>query len=126
QYFTSLKLVTGMLRNPYLLADGKIKVYASSIAAYQSDEHYAVSQKTFACITRTYLAVETLPGFAVRLAKGKLNVYGRKYYNGNGISDEYFLQTDNGPIIKYTPETLKDLVKDNPEAMDFFTSKKNK
>ena len=76
--YTTLKLVTGMLKTPYLLADGKIKILGKDIKAYQSKEHYAISQENFTSCHRSYVAKETLPGFAIRIAKGKINVYTKK------------------------------------------------
>ena len=45
--YKSLTLVTGAFSTPYLLADGKTKIKASQIIAYQNKNHYAISQKTF-------------------------------------------------------------------------------
>jgi len=125
--FTSLKLVTGVFKTPYLLADGKVKFKASQILAYQNKDHYAVSQKTFCCGRMSHIATETLPGFAVRTVKGKLNVYCKKYANGQVTADEYYLQAGNdGKIQVYSPELMTELVKDNTEAYSFFTNKKFK
>jgi hypothetical protein len=126
--FSSLQLVTGVFKTPHLLADGNVIITAAEIKAYQDKDHYAVSQKEIAAPTRpSYVAVDALPGFAVRIAKGKLNVYTLKYYNGHNTTEKYFLQAggDDAPIVAYTPELLNDLVKDNTEAYTFF-NKKNK
>jgi len=65
-----------------------------------------------------------LPGFAVRILKGKLNVYCRKYYNGNNSVAEYFLQSgDDGEIVPYSAGLMNELVKDNPKASDYYNSK---
>lgn len=125
--YHSLKLVTSAFSTPYLLADGKVKIKASQITAYQNKDHYAVSQRTFCCGRMSSVATETLPGFAIRTAKGRLNVYCKKYYNGQVAVDEFFLQSgDEGKIQAYSPELMAELVKDNPEALSFFTSKKFK
>ncbi len=125
--FRTLKLVTSPLHTPYLLADGKTKIKASQIKAYQNKDHYAVSQKTFCCGRISHVATETLPGFAVRTVKGRLNVYCKKYYNGQVAVDEFYLQVgDEGQIQAYSPELMSKLVKDNSEALTFFTNKKFK
>lgn len=122
--YKSLTLVTGAFSTPYLLADGKTKIKASQIIAYQNKNHYAISQKTFCCGRMSYIATETLPGFAVRTVKGRLNVYCKKYYNGQAAVDEFFLQAGNeGKIQPYSPELMNLLVKDNTEAFTFFNNK---
>ncbi len=125
QNYGSLKLVTGVLVTPYLLADGKIKINAKDIKAYQNDEHYAVSQTLLVTGRKSRVAVETLPGFAVRMVKGKLNVYCKKFYNGQRVVDEYYLQAgSDGEIQKYSASLLNELIKDSPEAYAFFNTKK--
>ncbi len=125
--YKSLKLVTGPFISPYLLADGKAKIKASQILAYQNKDHYAVSQRTFCCGRVSHVATETLPGFAVRTVKGRLNVYCKKYYNGQVTADEYFLQAGNdGKIQPYSPELMSQLVKDNTGAIAVFNDKKFK
>ena len=125
--YKSLELVTGTFVTPHLLADGKTKIKASQIIAYQNKDLYAVSQKTFCCGRMSYVAKETLPGFAVRTIKGKLNVYCKKYYNGQFVIDEFFLQSgDQGKIQPYSPELMNQMVKDNSEALTFFNEKKFK
>ncbi len=122
--YSSLKLVTGVLITPHLLADNKIIINSKDIKAYQNDKHYAVSPKTLVTAKISYVATQTLPGFAVRIAKGKLNIYSRKYYNGGNTVDEYFLQSGNdGQIIAYSPKIMNDLVKDNAKASDYYNSK---
>jgi hypothetical protein len=124
-YYTSLKLVTGVFASPYLLADGKTKIYSAGIKAYQNQDHYAVSQLYFETGHKSKVAKETLPGFAVRIAKGNLNVYCKKYYNGTKAVDELFIQSGTeGKIVAYTPEILNELIKDHPEAVNLLNSKK--
>ncbi|RYY45514.1 MAG: hypothetical protein EOO06_16325 [Chitinophagaceae bacterium] len=122
--FKTLKLVTGVFTAPHLLADGKEKITASQIKAYQNSEHYAVSQDLFKDNIRSKSAVETLPGFAVRIAKGKLNIYCKKYYNGVGTAEQLFVQKDGGDILAFTPELMASMLKDHPEAEAFFNSTK--
>lgn len=123
--YTTLKLVTGFLKAPYLLADGHTKIAAKEIKAYQNKEHYAISQVGFATGHRSYIATEALPGFAIRIAKGNVNVYTKKYFNGTSAVDEFFVQKGgDGLILAYTAETMNLLVKDDPEALDFFMTKK--
>jgi hypothetical protein len=125
--YTSLRLVTGVLKTPYLLADEKTKIYAKDIKAYQNNQHYAISQEAFAAKSRSYVAVECLPGFAVRIAKGKLNIYVRKYYNSQKAVDEFFLQSgSNGEILAYSPELMNNFIRNSPEALEFFNGKKYK
>src|SRR5438105_1362829 len=83
RHFSTLKLVTGVFVTPHLLADNKVVIDAKDITAYQDNQRYAVSQKVLTTKKTSFVAKETLPGFAVRVVKGKLNVYSRKYYNGN-------------------------------------------
>lgn len=124
QQYSSLKLVTGILTTPHLLADGKTVIHAKDVLAYQDGKRYAVSQKLLTTQKTSYVASETLPGFAVRVTKGKLNIYSRKYYNGNTAVTEYFVQSgDEGEIVAYTPAVMKDLIKDNSAAMDYYNSK---
>ena len=62
---------------------------------------------------------------AVRVAKGKLNVYSLKYYNGHNATQKFYLQTgDDGQLLPYTPELLNELVKDSNEAYNYFNDKK--
>lgn len=124
QNYSTLKLVTGVLTTPHLLADNKIVINAKDIKAYENGQLYAVSSNALKTIKTSYVAVETLPGFAVRLVQGKLNIYCRKFYNGSNAVDEYFLQTGNdGEIIAYSTKIMKELLKDNPKALDYYNSK---
>lgn len=122
--FTTLKLVTGVLTTPHLLGDGKVVINAKEIIAYQNDSHYAVSSKILTSKKSASVAAETLPGFAVKVLSGKLNVYCRKYYNGASTSDEYFLQnSSDGYIVAYSKVVLKIMLKDDINASAFFNSK---
>jgi hypothetical protein len=123
--YTSLELVTGVFTSPYLLADGKIKIVPSEIVAYQNKDHYAVSQTTFTSGKRTCAATETLPGFAVRVAKGKVNVYCKKRYNGDRAVDEYFVQQGNeGKIMAFSEKVMNKIISETPEAAGLFSGKK--
>lgn len=122
--FSTLKLVTGVLTTPHLLGDGKVVINAKEIIAYQSGKHYAVSSKILTSKKSACVAVETLPGFAVKVLSGKLNVYCRKYYNGASTSDEYFLQNgSDGYIVAYSKDVLKAMLKDDINATAFFNSR---
>jgi hypothetical protein len=122
--FTTLKLVTGVLTTPHLLGDGKVVINAKEIIAYQNNRHYAVSSKILSSLKSANVAVETLPGFAVKIISGKLNVYSRKYYNGANSAEEYFLQSGNdGYIVSYSKEALISLLKEDAKASEFFNSK---
>ncbi len=125
QHYKSLKLVTGIFSSPHLLADAKTKIPASDVCAYQNEDHFALSQQNLVNGRRSKSAVESLPGFAVRIATGKLNIYSHKYYNGSGTSEELFIQVGNeGAILAYKPGLLNDILKDHPEAFNFFNSRK--
>ena len=122
--YTSLKLVTGLFITPHLLADEKTKIYPSEIKAYQNTDHFAVSQSTFTSGRHNFVAEVTLPGFAVRVAKGKVIMYCKKVYNGTRTIDEFFLQSgDDGLIYAYTPALMKEMAKDDPDALNYFNSK---
>jgi len=122
--FTTLKLVTGILTTPHLVGDGKAVIYSKDIIAYQDARQYAVSAKVLTSKKSGSVSVVTLPGFAVRVLSGKLNVYCRKYYNGTNTSDEYFLQNGNdGYIVAYSKEVLKNMLKDDINASAFLNSK---
>lgn len=122
--YTNLRLVTGVLVTPHLVADNNTAIYAKDVLAYQDGHRYAVSQKLLSTKKTSYVAAETLPGFAVRITKGKLNIYSRKYYNGNTTVTEYFLQSgDEGEIIAFSPDLMKEMIKDNNRAIDYYNSK---
>ena len=122
--FTKLKLVTGVLSTPHLLGDGKVVINAKDIIAYQNEKHYAVTSKILTSKKSAAVAVETLPGFAVKVLSGKVNVYCRKYYNGANTADEYFLQNGNdGHIIAFSKDVLKSMLKEDTKALEFFNSK---
>lgn len=116
--FKTLKLVTGVFKTPHLLANDSIVIYASQVRAYQNEDCYAVSQKEFGEKTKTFVAKDALPGFAVRVAKGHLNVFSIKYYNGHNTTEKLFVQTgEAGAISPCTHELLEELVKENSDAV---------
>jgi hypothetical protein len=122
--FTTLKLVTGVLTTPHLLGDDKVIINSKDIIAYQNNKHYAVSSKILTSTKSANVSVETLPGFAVKVLSGKLNVYSRKYYNGTNTADEYFLQSGNdGYIIAYSKTVMKSMLKEDAKALEYFNSK---
>ncbi len=122
--FKTLKLVTGFITTPHLLADGKEVINGKDIIAYQNNKHYAVSSKILTSTKNGTVAAETLPGFAVKVLSGKLNVYCRKYYNGTNTAEEYFLQHGNdGYIVSYTKAVLKSMIKEDAKALEYFNSK---
>jgi len=123
-HYSSLKLVTGVLATPHLLADGKIVIYARDIMSYRDERYYAVSSKLLTSTRSGYVATETLPGFAVKVVSGKLNVYCRKYYNGGNSANEYFLQSGNdGYIVSYSSQMMKSMLKEDAKALEYFNSK---
>lgn len=122
--YTSLKLITGVLTTPYLLADDKIIINTKDIKAYQDKNGYAVCAKLLISKKNSYVAVETLPGFAVKVLSGKLNVYCRKYYNGANSVQEYFIQNgSDGDIVSFSGDVLKNMVKEDAKALEYFNSK---
>ena len=122
--YSTLKLITGVFKTPHLLADGNTIIKAEEIKAYQNKEHYAVSQKEFTDAKQSYVAKDALPGFAVRIAAGKINVYSLKFYNGHNTTEKLFLQAgDDGQIAACTTELMSELVKDNNDAYAFFNDK---
>ena len=122
--YKSLKLVTGVLTTPHLLADNNVVINPKDIMAYQDNGLYAVASKVLTSKKDSHVAVETLPGFAVQVLSGKVNVYTRKYFNGANAVDEYFLQNGNdGYIIAYSKEALKAMLKDDAKALEYFNSK---
>lgn len=122
--FATLKLVTGVLTTPHLLGDDKVIISSKDIIAYQNNRHYAVSSKKLTSAKPACVAAETLPGFAVRVLSGKLNVYCRKYYNGSNTASEYFLQNGNdGYIVAYSKAVMKTMLKEDAKALEYFNSK---
>ncbi len=122
--FNTLKLVTKLFKAPHLVADDSVIIYASQLKAYQNQDGYAVSQKEFGSDKKTYVAKETLPGFAVRVVKGYLNVFSIKYYNGQNITEKLFVQQGEGTALSLcTPELLEELIKDNNDAVSVLSSK---
>ena len=124
QHYSSLKLVTGILTTPHLVADDKVIINTKNIMAYQDDQQYAVSPKILTTTKNSLVAADALPGFAVKVLSGKVNVYCRKIYNGANAVDEYFLQHGNdGYIIAYSKDVLKSMLKDDTKALEFFNGK---
>ena len=120
-FYNSLELKKGVFTSPHLLANGKIKIMPSEIVSYQNQDHYAVSQNTFSNGRKSFVAVKTLPGFGVRVVKGKLNIYCKQYFNGRAAIDEFYIQAGNeGKIYLYSPELMKELIRDNNVALNYF------
>ena len=124
KHYKSLKLVTGFLTTPHLLADNKEVINPKDIMAYQDNGLYAVASKVLTSKKDSRVAVDALPGFAVKVVSGKLNVYTRKYFNGANAVEEYFLQNEaDGYIIAYSKEVLKSMLKDDAKALEYFNGK---
>ena len=127
QHYTSLKMVTGIFTAPYLLADGNIKIKAADIKAYQDAEHYAISQKYLENGHQSKVAIDALPGFAVRIVTGHISVFCKKYFNGAKAIDELFIQSgEDGKILPYTPELVLEMVKDHQDVLKILNSKDSK
>lgn len=122
-FFNSLTLSTGVFKEPRLLADDELEISSKQIIAYQNEEHYAISQEHFKMGRKSIVAVETLPGFAIRVAKGKLNVYSAKFNKGQHSYDQYYVQDgDKGPILACTNEFMSELLQKDPTTFDFVYS----
>jgi hypothetical protein len=121
--FTTLKLVTKVFKTPHLVADDSVIIYAVELKAYQNENGYAVSQATFGTDKKTYVAKDVLPGFAVRVVKGYLNIFSIKYYNGQNTTEKLFVQQNGSDAISLcTPELLETLIKDNSDAVSILSS----
>jgi hypothetical protein len=109
----TLVLKKGFLTTPYLLADGWYKIKAKDVERYQMDGKLAVSGTNIKDDVNSQVAIDALPGFAVRLVSGSMNVYQRSIFNGRSVFTRYYIQRgENGPIVKYSPETLKKMVEE--------------
>ena len=125
--YSRLKLVTGVLATPYLLANGEIKISVSQIKAYRDANYYAIAQREFYTTNNSHVAKNVLPGFAVREIKGDVNLYSLQYFNGSNIYKKFFLQKGNdGKIMPYTPQLLNEYAQNNMEVKNFVTKKKAK
>ena len=119
--FKTLTLVTGLFKSPHLLADGKIKIKPSEILEYKTNDQYAVSQRLFEDGRHSNVSTETLPGFAVLVMNGPLNVYSKKYFNGTVSIDEFFIQSGNeGKIYAFSIKRMTELLASQPEALNAF------
>jgi len=132
-YYKTLELVKGIGKTPHLLADGSTKYYPQDIICYQTEDQFAISSQHFLKGgQKGKIASEALPGFAARVRKGKLNIYVMKYSAGAKVKDEFYFQQGCGrEVLVYSPELMDALIKNMPEALDFFNDykkylKKNK
>ena len=125
-YPKSLVLVTGVLKIPYLLGDGK-KYMAADVVSYQTSTCFAISQDQIKGGHKSNLAVDALPGFALRTSKGRLNVYCKKYHNGKNAVDELFIQDgDMGVIEPFSCERMNEILKSDPAAAHIFNNREEK
>lgn len=125
--YNSLKLVTGLFTSPHLLADGKIKIAADDICSYNNGNTVAISEKLFESKHNGKVAKEALPGFAICIVSGKVNVYSRKFYNGSKAVDELLVQEGNdGTILPCSKATMAVIMRDNPEALLLLNAKHKK
>ncbi len=90
--FTSLRLITGVLKTPYLLADDKVKIKWNDVIAYSDNKIEAIAQSTFYTANVSKLATKTLPGFAIKEASGAFNLYSLAFYKNGNTVKKYFLQ----------------------------------
>jgi hypothetical protein len=124
--FKSLVLIRGIGQSPHLLADKQIRIYTDDIICYQNEDHFALSADGFLKGGHnSKIASETLPGFAVRIMKGKLNIYVKKYKSGPRVVDEFFFQGGNQrEVIVYTPDLMESLIRKMPQALEFYNEYK--
>ncbi|MFN8243303.1 MAG: hypothetical protein U0X40_04540 [Ferruginibacter sp.] len=121
--YQSLRLVNSVFNSAYLLADGSTRIYGNDIRSYQTRDYFAVSQAQFVNGRKSHVSTECLPGFAVRIARGKLNVYCKKFYNGSRAVNEYYLQQgEDGKIQVYSAGVFLEMIKENAAATAFFTN----
>jgi hypothetical protein len=121
--FKSLEIRRGAFIAPHLVADGSRKIKTSDIVAYQTADHFAIDQNQLSGGRKSLVSVDALPGFAIRVAKGKLNLYCKKFYNGNAAVKEYFIQQGaEGKIYVYSPEVFQLMIENNPEALGVFNN----
>lgn len=125
--FSSLRLETGLFTTPHLVGDGKTKIEAKDVWAYQTPALYAICPQCLQSDRSSKVAKETLPGFAVRIASGKMNIYSRMYYNGAEAVEEFFVQLGNdGKIVPYKEEYITKLLKGNAHMLDVMSSKEKR
>ncbi len=124
QYYKTLTLQTGIFTSPYLLADGKKVINSKAVRAYQTGDVYAICEECLQFGRKSKVAREALPGFAVRIVTGKMNVYSRMYFNGAEAVEELYLQLgDDGKIVPYKAAELSKLIQDNARAMEILNGK---
>ncbi len=60
------------------------------------------------------------------IVKGRINVYINKTQDDGKVTAHYFLQNgDQWPLIKMTPESFREMTKDNEEAYAVVKTMKN-
>jgi hypothetical protein len=125
KYFETLVLKTSVVSLPFLLGDRRIKIYKEEIIAYQTEDYYAISQISYSRSAHSKIATECLPGFAVRIATGKLNVYERLCSHSNTCKRDFFIQVgSNGAVFDYSPELMNSVLKYHYDAYNFFNYKR--
>lgn len=123
KYFKTLTLQTGIFTSPHLLADGKV-IKSKEVRAYQTGGVYAICEECLQFGRKSKVAREALPGFAVRIVTGKMNVYSRMYFNGAEAVEELYLQLgDDGKIVPYKAAELSKLIQNNERAMEILNGK---
>jgi hypothetical protein len=122
--FRKLLLKTSVVSVPYLLADDSLKIFKDEIYAYQTEEYYAINQIRYNRSSHSKIATECLPGFAIRIASGKLNVYERICYHSNTCKRDYFIQVGtHGAVYDYTPELMNTVLRHHYDAYNYFNRK---
>lgn len=115
-YCQTLELKNGIFTSPHLIGDGWYKIETADVAEYKLNGQLAISEEKLNDKKHSRVAVDALPGFAVQIIKGDLNVYHRKYFNGRNAVNRYYLQIGNeGPIMLYNTKDMKELIATHDE-----------
>jgi hypothetical protein len=115
-YCQTLELKKGIFTSPHLIGDGWYKIETADVAEYKLNGQLAISEEKLNDKKHASVAIDALPGFAVQIIKGDLNVFHRKYFNGRNAVNRYYLQIGNeGPIMLYNTKEMKELIATHAE-----------
>jgi hypothetical protein len=122
--YLTLSLEKGLFVTPHLLANGKEKISAKDVLEYRTTDILAIAPALLPSLHKSNVSIQALPGFAVKVLSGPLNVYARKLYNGTVAVDEFFVQLEEGDIKPYSAQLMKSLLRDHPLAIQAFEKSK--
>ncbi len=115
-YCQTLELKKGIFTSPHLIGDGWYKIETADVAEYKLNGQLAMSEEKLNDKKHSNVSIGALPGFAVQIVKGNLNVFHRKYFNGRNAVNRYYLQIGNeGPIMLYNAKSMKELIATHEE-----------